>query len=223
MDPLANKKRFSYIFCTLALLNILAALMTWPILTWITKPLLVPVLISWILTLMPPGKDQGILLTGLIFAWMGDILLLFESKHALFFIGGLVCFLLTHVFYIIYFLRIRPAQSLLKQYPYLFIPVLAYTGALVWWLYPGLGEMRLPVLVYAAVITIMLLCSLYACRGVNRAAATAFTGGALCFVVSDTLLAVNKFQQAFPFAGPLIMLTYCAAQYLIVRGHLARI
>ncbi len=42
--------------------------------------------------------------------------------------------------------------------------------------------------------------------------------GALLFMVSDSLIAINKFQFAVPFAGFLIMSTYILAQWFIVDG-----
>jgi len=42
--------------------------------------------------------------------------------------------------------------------------------------------------------------------------------GALFFVLSDSLLAINRFKMAIPQAGTWIMLTYLIAQFLIVRG-----
>ena len=55
---------------------------------------------------------------------------------------------------------------------------------------------------------------------VNKAAGNAYVLGAIAFVLSDSLLAVNKFYQPIPYAGVFIMLTYCAAQFLIVRGFI---
>jgi uncharacterized membrane protein YhhN len=49
-----------------------------------------------------------------------------------------------------------------------------------------------------------------------------FVAGAVLFVLSDSLLAINKFYQPLAFAGTLIMLTYCAAQYFIVMGFIKR-
>ena len=152
---------------------------------------------------------------------LASVLLMFESRDALFFIFGLVCFLTTHIFYIIYFLRIRSAKnSLLKKQPVLTPVVLGYGITLVWQLYPHLGDLKLPVMVYAAVICSMLLCSLHVFLKVNRKAAWYYLAGAASFVVSDSLLAVNKFYQTFAYAGVFIMLTYCAAQYFIVRGYI---
>jgi uncharacterized membrane protein YhhN len=42
--------------------------------------------------------------------------------------------------------------------------------------------------------------------------------GALLFVISDSILAINKFYQPFEAAGVLIMLTYGLAQFFIVEG-----
>ncbi|MEP6675165.1 MAG: lysoplasmalogenase [Ferruginibacter sp.] len=190
--------------------------------TWIpdiVKPLLMPVLISSLLQLRPNSSNRNLMLVGLFFSWAGDILLLFEKNGAIFFILGLVCFLLTHILYIIYFLKLRSsAVSLLRKYPWLILLICLYSVCLVAVLFPHLKEMKLPVMVYAAVISIMLVCSLHAFKKVNRSAGLYFVSGALLFVISDSLLAVNKFYQPFIFAGILIMLTYCAAQFLIVKG-----
>jgi len=50
-------------------------------------------------------------------------------------------------------------------------------------------------------------------------------GGALTFVASDTVIAVDKFmyQSEMPFAETIIMTTYCLAQYLIVKGAIVYI
>jgi len=66
----------------------------------------------------------------------------------------------------------------------------------------------------------MLLCSLHIFYKVNKKAAVHYLLGAAAFVLSDTLLAVNKFYQPFEYAGIFIMLTYCAAQYFIIRGYI---
>ena len=44
--------------------------------------------------------------------------------------------------------------------------------------------------------------------------------GACCFVISDSLLAIDKFYKQFPAASILVMLTYCLAQYFIVKGFI---
>jgi len=66
----------------------------------------------------------------------------------------------------------------------------------------------------------MLLCSLHIFLKVNRKAARYFLIGAAAFVISDSLLAIDKFYQPFAYAGVFIMFTYCAAQYFIVQGFI---
>jgi uncharacterized membrane protein YhhN len=78
-------------------------------------------------------------------------------------------------------------------------------------------------MVYAAVICSMLLCSLHIFLKVNKPANLFYLVGAVFFVLSDSLLAINKFYQPFAFAGVFIMLTYCAAQYFIVTGFIKQL
>ncbi len=214
------QKKLAYLFWLLALLDVAGIAANIEMLHFAVKPLLIPAL--WLLLYFTksavPGKN--LLLTGLFFSWLGDMFLLFEYKHALFFIFGLVSFLTTHIFYIVYFLRIQSQKiSLLKKQPVLIALVLAYGITLVWQLYPHLGDLKLPVMVYAAIICTMLLCSLHIFLKVNKKSAAFYLLGAAAFVVSDSLLAINKFYQPFANAGVLIMLTYCAAQFFIVTGY----
>ncbi len=192
-----------------------------PVLYYAAKPLLLPVLIILLASATGAVRGKKIMLVALFFSWMGDVLLMFESRHALFFIFGLVCFLTTHILYIIYFLSITSENiSLLKKYPLFIALVAAYGVSLVWLLFPHLAGLKIPVMVYAAVICTMLLCSLHIFHKVNSTTNILYVSGALFFVLSDSLLAVNKFYQPFAYAGVFIMLTYCLAQYLIVRGFI---
>lgn len=191
------------------------------ILHYIAKPVLLPLLMVLLATATPAVAGKRIMLAALFFSWVGDMFLLAEDKNPLFFIFGLVSFLTTHILYIIYFLSIRSNQiSLLKKQPLLIAVVLAYGIALVWLLFPTLADLKIPVMVYAAVICTMLLCSLHIYLKANKPANMFFVLGALLFVLSDSLLAINKFYQPFAFAGVYIMLTYCAAQYFIVTGFI---
>jgi len=190
----------------------------------IAKPLLMPAL----LLLLINATDQRfsrrtLLMTGLFFSWLGDVFLLLESRYPVLFIAGLSSFLITHLCYIIYFLSVKPAAvSLVRKQPVYILLILGYGAGLVWLLFPFLGDLKIPVIFYAAVICIMLLCSLHIFQKVTVPANRYFVAGAVLFVISDSLLAINKFYQPLAFAGTLIMLTYCAAQYFIVMGFVKR-
>lgn len=215
------QKKFAFAFWILAILDVVGIAANIEILHVVVKPLLIPALLLLLMYTRSTVPHKNLLLIGLFFSWMGDVFLMFENRNALFFIFGLASFLATHIFYIIYFLRIRSANaSLLAKHPLFIALVLAYGITLVWQLYPYLGDLKIPVMLYAAIICTMLLCSLHIFFKVNKMAACYYLLGAAAFVLSDSLLAINKFYQPFVYAGVFIMLTYCAAQYFIVRGFI---
>lgn len=188
------------------------------------KPLLIPALM---LLLLGATEHQfpyrTLILTGLFFSWLGDVFLLLESYNSYLFIAGLSSFLITHLCYIVYFLLIKSgADSLIKKQPLYILLTLGYGVTLVWLLFPFLGDLKVPVMLYAAVICTMLLCSLHIFQKVAVPANRYFILGASLFVLSDSLLAINKFYQPLAFAATLVMLTYCAAQYFIVLGFIKR-
>lgn len=209
------------LFWLLTLVDVIAVGYSINSIHFLAKPLLMPVLILLLLNNKTGSTTKWWLFTGLFFSFLGDVFLLYEYKNALFFIFGLAAFLLTHICYIIYFIKIKSLQvSLLSEQPWLAALVIAYGCGLVLLLYPGLGALKIPVMLYAAVICCMLVFSLHVFYKVGRPANVYFVAGATLFVVSDSLLAVNKFLSPFPMAGVLIMLTYCAAQFSIVKGFI---
>ena len=214
------KKYGFFIFVAIACVQLIAVQFNFASLRFITKPLLMPVL-ALIVYYNSRYAKRSFILAALFFSFLGDSFLLLEDKYSLFFIFGLVSFLITHILYIIFFLGIKQNQSsILKKHPYIPLLILLYGTGLVALLYPSLGTLKIPVMFYAAIICLMLVCSFYIYKSVPRGAGEQFIMGALLFVISDSLLALNKFYQPLPFAGLLIMSTYCAAQYLIVRGFL---
>lgn len=216
----SGAKKLSILFWLFAIADVIVLLTNQQTLHYIIKPLLIPVLMLLLFLTASNVPGKKILLFGLFFSWLGDIFLLLETHNSLFFMAGLLCFLTTHILYIIYFLKIRSdAVSLLTTRPLLFALVALYSITLVWQLFPKLGNLTIPVIVYSIVISIMLLCSLHVFYKINKIAAYFFITGAFCFVMSDSLLAINKFYQPFQLAGVGIMLTYCAAQYLIITGY----
>jgi uncharacterized membrane protein YhhN len=215
---------FAIIFWIMAAADVFGIAAQLPLLHFVAKPLLIPILILLLSFSKNSLPNKKLILAGLFFSWLGDIFLLFDTKNNLFFIFGLVCFLTTHIFYILYFLKISSSTvSLIKKQPWLVFLVLVYCAVLVWLLYPHLGDLKIAVIIYATVICTMLLCSLHIFLKVNTPANVFYLAGAAFFVLSDSLLAINKFYQPFSFAGVYIMLTYCAAQYFIVNGFIKQL
>lgn len=215
------KKNGFLFFWIIAIADVIAAGSGMVVLHACLKPLLIPVLIVTVLLNTKASKGRSLVITGLIFSSLGDIFLLAEEKNKLFFIPGLICFLVTHLFYSWYFLQIRrTGNSLLKHRPLLILLIVLYTAGLLAWLIPSLGELTLPVVLYACILTGMLLCCLHAFNFVDRTARNLFVAGAVFFVFSDSLLAINKFCASFAYSGFFIMLSYSLAQYFITKGFI---
>jgi uncharacterized membrane protein YhhN len=214
---------WSLIFILLTLLDATAAGMGVNTMHQVVKPMLMPALLLLLLCVKTPIAEKKLIIAALLFSWLGDVLLLFESKHALFFIAGLASFLITHICYIIYFLRVKASHpSLIRKQPWIAALVAGYGVSLVMFLLPRLGGMKIPVTLYAVVICNMVIFSFHVFNRLSKPSNLLFVMGALLFTASDSMLAVNKFYQPFAGAGVLIMLSYCAAQYCIVMGVVKR-
>lgn len=153
----------------------------------------------------------------LLFSWIGDILLMFQGEKEIFFLLGLSSFLLAHIFYIIFFHCIRLKENI-KSNPWMLVAVVLYYASLISWLSPYLGKMKLPVRVYGVVISFMLLLAMHMLYMKNKAAGKWMLAGAALFVLSDSILAINKFYFSFETADIFIMLTYGLAQLFIIEG-----
>lgn len=201
--------------------DIISMQLQMPLLEKFFKPLLIPVLVLYFLRETSGSASNKSLkkwiLLALFFSWAGDVLLLFQAGNADYFLAGLVSFLFAHIFYIIFFHNIRARENIRPQLLFLVLLVIYY-GGLIWWLNPYLGDMKLAVRIYGFVISFMCMLALHMLFLKNRSAGSYMMLGALLFVISDTLLAINKFYGSFDIAGILIMSTYGFAQLLIVTG-----
>lgn len=184
-------------------------------LRYIFKPLIVLSLMIWFYGQVK--TISGAVMAALLFSLAGDIFLMFEERSALFFIGGLGSFLLAHLLFISAFLSIRKAAPSRARWFWI-IAVGIYGSTLLYMLMPYLGQLKIPVAVYAFVLCLMLLSVVHAFRNPYTKPGVICVAGALLFVISDSTLAINKFYMGFPYAGLVIMSTYAAAQYMLVTG-----
>jgi uncharacterized membrane protein YhhN len=214
-----KKNIWLFIFLFLLAVNIAGAVIPHYWVQAISKPLLIPVLALYFLSDLKGYQNElkKWILLALLFSWGGDVLLMFQEKQSIFFLLGLSSFLLAHVFYIIFFHKLR-LQEQIKVKPWLLLVVVIYYAALIGWLYPYLGDMKMPVTTYGIVISFMLMLALNMLFLPNKKAGYWMIAGALLFVGSDSVLAINKFYQSFGYADVIIMLTYGLAQLFIIKG-----
>jgi len=85
-------------------------------------------------------------------------------------------------------------------------------------MFPYLGSMRVPVIVYASTISFTLLCVMHAFRFGEQPMGWYCIAGALLFICSDAMIALQRFYHDFPAASVLIMFTYGLAQWALIEG-----
>jgi uncharacterized membrane protein YhhN len=101
----------------------------------------------------------------------------------------------------------------------LIVLFLAYVAGILILLFPGLEGMMKPIIVlYALSLMGMSMMALNRLGRVGRSSYLLVFIGSLLFLLSDSMIALNKFYSEFWLAGFWIMITYISAQYLIMRG-----
>lgn len=176
------------------------------VLEHLTKPLLLPLLIIFVLVEVGWNADPSIkfLIIGQFFSFLGDVALMFDGD--LWFALGIGMFLITHIFYLIGFFKIGAREGLrerrwvLVAYPLFWLAA----NAALW---SGLGPLRIPIIVYSAFLVAMAMCSM--------SLGTLFGIGGALFMVSDLLIGETVAYGAFPGSGVVIMLTYIVGQAII--------
>ncbi len=217
------KKMWLGFFLIVSATELVSVTFDFQLLHTISKPLLLPALMGYFLSSVTTRNFY--FLSALIFCWAGDVLLMFQGAE-IFFILGLVAFLIGHLFYMISYQKLRhtdiQGSGLLntQKMRYSLPIILAGTG-LVTILFPHLGGLKIPVMIYALVLTLMVLQALFRYGFTSQKSFALVFVGAVFFMVSDSVLAINKFMHALPMASLAIMITYIVAQYLIVQGAIA--
>ena len=189
----------------------------------ITKPLLVPLLLMFLI------QDDGyigrpigkfIFYIGMFLAFFGDVLLILINDT--FFLSGMIAFMLMNLCYTFCFLTIQPLRfrSLL---PLMGTLLLLYMLERIFMDFLGnsLGDYRIPIMVYMISLTLM-ICAAVNMAGnplIRKTALRFFIPGTVIFLLENALLAFNLFyfdRNKDLFIA--VMLSYGLAQWLIVKG-----
>ena len=184
-----------------------------------TKPILMPLLLFYVYTKSIGSTTAKVLLlcVAILFSWFGDVALMYQAND-LYFMLGIGLFLIAQIVYAIVLWKatyLRPFFKFKKL-----IPFLLYALVLFYILLPA-GDFTLPIIIYGLVILSMTIIAFKRKHYTPYDSYTIAFAGSVIFVLSDSILAINAFKMAIPYAGFLIMLTYCVAQYLLAEGILA--
>jgi len=189
---------------------------------WLFKPLTMVIALVLVACSAYPKSARGrfglkslaLLAAALAGSLAGDVFLMFGG----FFIPGLVSFLVAHLFYVALF---KHGQ---RWFPHR--GALAATLGIGAAMYAFLWTGGLPATLRAPVAAYVLVIALMAAQAIGRATvlrdgpSVLVAVGAGFFMLSDSLLATNRFVQPLPMAQVWVLATYYAAQALIVAGVL---
>ncbi len=177
---------------------------------YLFKPL--TILLVLLLALQAPDGAspfyRGAIVVGLLFSLAGDVWLMLPSDR---FGAGLGSFLVAHLCYVAAF----GSAIGFSGSPWSLVLIVLAAAALHRFLSPALGALRIPVLVYMTAIAAMIWLSVERARALEEVGALIACAGALLFVTSDALLAVNRFRAPLPASPVLVLGTYFTAQWLI--------
>jgi uncharacterized membrane protein YhhN len=195
---------------------------------FVVKAIIIPLLIF--IFIMNTRSDhvttRRILFSALVFSWAGDVVLelphvlALPQQYEILFMTGLVCFMITHGLYFTVFILTPGRNYALHKFFQFMLPVFIYGAGLLFFIIDDLGAMRFPVIIYTVVLLAMLAAAVNRYKKVNSTSFYLVLLGAVLFVLSDSLLAVNKFSCPFRYSSPLIMSTYVSGQFLIVLGYI---
>ncbi|MFA5299575.1 MAG: lysoplasmalogenase [Lutibacter sp.] len=209
-----NKIKVAFsVFVLASMMDIIGLTFSIPTLIYIFKPLIILSLL--LLYVFSSPKKQKWYVFALIFSFLGDVFLMFSGE--LFFIAGLVSFLIAHVLFIkIVIYRIEN----INFFKIILSSILFLTlfGLLIFTLKESLHEMLGPVIVYGLTISTFGAVSLIDFLNTKSKKSLLMLFGAVIFMISDSILAINKFYSPAHVFEVTVMATYVLAQYFIYRS-----
>ena len=192
-----------------------------PAIRVITKLLLLPLLIVYLLASTPNTTAiKKMALLALFFSWLGDVAL--TQNETNFFLFGMLAFNMTHVQNGKIFLRLHPIRFLGATWIGLGL-ALGTISLVYYFLQTSLETFLIPVVIYMVFISTVWVLSFNLTNQpkYKAAAINFFIPGMFLFVLSDAILAFNKFLLHQPERWDIwVMLTYALAQLLLTRGYL---
>lgn len=217
--------QFTFAFAIIFFAEIIAITTNLKELRFATKPLItISLMLFTYFTIKRKSRFTNKIITGLFFSLLGDVFLMFTHIDELYFVLGLGAFLIAHLFYIsAFYLDSTNKIEVEKRYV---LPIFLVFGFFCMTFYlllrPNLGNMNIPVLVYSFTITMMAIMASLRYGKTNSKSFNWILFGAILFVVSDSVLAYNKFVERMEIGDLVIMSTYMLAQFFITMGTVER-
>jgi len=207
-------------YLLIGIVHMAGHLLDWPEWSRYTKPMLMPALLFYVYVTASGHVTLKVLLLclGIVFSFLGDLALMRETD--LYFMLGIGAFLLAQLTYAGVYVVASFKKPELKLTPLL--PILTYTMFFMVIIYPNLpGDMNIPVIIYGLAITVMASMARLRAGLTSEDSYQWVMMGSLLFVVSDSLIAFDKYYRSLRYDDEWIMGTYIVAQLLIAMGIMA--
>ncbi|MEO9802356.1 MAG: lysoplasmalogenase [Reichenbachiella sp.] len=224
MQDEKTAKILKFVFVGIAIAELSSHAFGWTFLNEFTKPLLMPVLLVYLRKGMKVPVNLSFILAvfALVFSWFGDVALMYVYKDDIYFLIGLGGFAVAQALYFFSFKHAKDQEGDDNFSPFQHVlnvlPFAVFAIGLLWTLWPTLGDLKLPVTVYASLISMMALGAVYRNGRTNTESFNQVVFGAILFILSDSLIAINKFYAPMENASIWIMGTYILAQWNIING-----
>ena len=192
----------------------------WRMLHWLCKPLATTLilLLAWNARPALSTRYRRRISAGIVCSLLGDVLLMLPQDL---FVPGLVAFLCGHLCFLAAFL----GDSRFAVRPLWLLASWGYGAVNLWLLWDSIGvPLRLPVIVYVVVLSSMggqalARARMFARDGDTQAGSACRAAiGAVLFMLSDSLLAWNRFHAAIPLSSLWVLSTYYLALWWIARS-----
>jgi len=150
------------------------------------------------------GWQRNVAIAALLFSATGDVVIEYM------FVAGIGAFLLAQL---CYFSLFANQHKQLTHRVSISLLVASFAAIMLWLIYPQVGELLIPIVVYLLVILLMAVAAISSHQPLWPAVI-----GTLFFIISDAMIAINRFYEPIPLERILIMATYYVAQFLIIQG-----
>lgn len=202
------------LFIVVSILNVWAKIYGLDILAAGSKIIIIPTLIALVISQGKPSKKYII---ALLFSWLGDTLLIPEGTS--FFIAGIAAFWITQLLYCSLMLSLLGGtlgQQFSKRKALLPLALVgAYLIGTIYIMFPRLGDLLIPVGLYACTLSITGFLGILLWRETKTKTTAHLAMGCFLFMVSDSMIAFDAFYFSEAIFTHWVMITYIPAQYLI--------
>ncbi|SNR93952.1 Uncharacterized membrane protein YhhN [Belliella buryatensis] len=222
-----ENKLFNVLFLIVSAISITFLFMGFSVGFYLTKPLIVPVLLLFLFQKFKKVQHPLIplLMIATFFSFLGDIFLMITLDETFFKLLGICTFIIAQAAYgALFYISIKNKKkrviTLIQRWPELLAIVVTISATA--FVYPSLGDFTVPALIYALVTAITIIFALNRRFYIGRKSFSFTIVGVFSFFISDALMGDDLFFTR-NFTLALVMVFYVVGHYFIVNGMMMQI